>query len=531
MRRIALTGLDGRSFDVAVVGAGINGVAAAHRLAAAGYSTLLVDQGDFASGTSGGSSRILHCGLRYLATGSSLPAILAHPARFATACRMSWLAMTARAEFVRATPERAVPLTLCYPVYRDGPYAAWQLRAAFAILRLLGPAGRPLDFRLYRPEAARGALPFVRWLGAPDKLRAVATYTEWQFEWPERIAMDAVLDAARLGAVARNYTRVTGLVHDEGKRLWRLGLTDTLDGASARISANVVLNTAGIWIDRVNQLANPNAPRKITGTKGIHVVMRLPAECARFGVTAFNRELWPYYCLPWRDLHYFGPTETLYEGDPDDVHATEDEIDGVIDEAGRLLPSLAISRQNVKFTWSCVRPLTFDAALLPRGKRSREIHDLGPGGLPNVFAITAGPIMTHRSAGEEFLGLVRRRLKPSGKLGVMSFAANMATGDGSPALLEHDPALTLSELRARAAEEQVTSLIDLLARRTRAGWSETMGFEAAELAAETVGDILGWDGARQQSEAHAYRAKLARFNTLTRDPREAPAVVAREAPA
>ncbi len=528
MNRIPLADLDGRSFDVAVVGAGINGVAAAHRLAAAGYSTLLVDKGDFASGTSGGSSRILHCGLRYLASGSSLGEILVHPGRFATACRMSRLAMVARAEFARATPERTVPLTLCYPIYRDGPYAAWQLRAAFAILRLLGPAGRPLDFKLYKPEAARAALPFARWLGSPDKLRAVATYTEWQFEWPERIAMDAVLDAARLGAVARNYTGVTGLARDEGAGLWHLGLTDTLNGASAQVSATVVLNTAGIWIDRVSQLANPNAPRRITGTKGIHVVMRLPPECARFGVTAFNRELWPYYCLPWRDLHYFGPTETLYEGDPDDVHATEDEIEGVIDEANRLLPGLAISRDNVKFTWACVRPLTYDAALLPQGKRSREIHDLGPGGLPNVFAITAGPIMTHRSAGEKFLETVRRRISPSGAPGAMSFAANMAASNGSPALLDHDPALTLSELRARAETEQVTSLIDLLARRTRAGWSETMGFEAAECAAETVGDILGWDAARQQSEAHAYRVKLAHFNTLTGDPREVPSVVARD---
>ena len=525
---MALSGLDGRAFDVAVIGAGINGVAAAHRLAAAGYTTLLVDKGDFASGTSGGSSRILHCGLRYLATGSSMADILAHPARFATACRMSRLAMTARSEFVRDTPERAVPLTLCYPVTRDGPYAAWQLRAAFAILHLLSPRNLPLDFRLYAPDAARSALPFVRWLGSPDRLRAVATYTEWQFEWPERIAMDAVLDAARLGAAARNYTGVTGLVRDEAAGVWRLGLTDSLDGARAQATATVVLNTAGIWIDRVSRLANPAAPRKITGTKGIHVVMRLPPECARFGVTAFNRELWPYYCLPWRDLHYFGPTETLYEGDPDDVHAGEDEIEGVIDEANRLLPGLAISRENVMFTWSCVRPLTYDPALLPRGKRSREIHDLGPGGLPNVFAMTAGPIMTHRSAGEEFLAAVRRRIAPSGTPGVMSFAANLVPSSSSSALLDHDPAPTLAELRARAENEQVTSLVDLLARRTRAGWSETMGYEAAERAAETVGDILGWDAARQQTEADAYRAKLARFNTVARDPREAPAVAARE---
>lgn len=302
-------------------------------------------------------------------------------------------------------------------------------------------------------------------------------------------------------------------------------MRDALSDYRTSVTATVVLNTAGIWIDGINRLANPNAARKITGTKGVHVMMRLPEECRRTGITAFNRELWPYYCLPWRDLHYFGPTESLYDGDPDDVHATEDEIEDIIAEANRLLPDLAIGRENVKFTWSCVRPLTYDPALLPRSKRSREIHDMGRDGLPNLFAMTAGPIMTHRSAGEELLETVRRCIEPSGPPQELSYAANLFEDtEPSPALLEHDPALTLAELRQRAASEQVTSLVDLLARRTRAGWSESMGFEAAELAAQTVGGVLGWGSERQDQEAAAYRAKLARFNTVVRDPRKAPAV-------
>ncbi len=221
MDRVYLSNLDGRHFDAAVIGAGVNGVAAAQQLAAAGYSTLLVDKGDFAAGTSGGSSRILHCGLRYLATGSSLGNMLTNPARFATDCRMARQAMKARSQFKNTTPERAVPMTLCYPLYSDGPYAAWQLRAAFFILRLLGPKDLPLDFRIHRPVAARNALPFVRWLGSQVRIRGVATYTEWQFEWPERIAMDEVLDAQRMGAVARNYTRSPA------------SNASTMDGASA----------------------------------------------------------------------------------------------------------------------------------------------------------------------------------------------------------------------------------------------------------------------------------------------------------
>lgn len=109
--REPLSALAGRRFDVAVIGAGANGASAAQHLAAAGYSVLLVDKGDFASGSSSRSSRLLHCGLRYLAPGKSLWEFVAHPGRFATACRMASAAMDCRAQLVRTTPERTRAMT------------------------------------------------------------------------------------------------------------------------------------------------------------------------------------------------------------------------------------------------------------------------------------------------------------------------------------------------------------------------------------------------------------------------------------
>lgn len=507
--RPALGELNGRSFDVAVIGGGANGASAAQQLAAAGYAVLLVDKDDFASGASGHSSRFLHCGLRYLATGSSLLKILAHPLRFLVACRMAREAMACRAEMAATIPERLQAVRFCFPLFADGPYKPWQLRLAFNLLERLGPGTAPLDFRLLAPEEALRELPALRALRDLKALRAVALYREYQYDWAERIVLDAVFDARRLGATIRNHTPLVGLAR-EGDR-WRLTLGDAFEpNARATVSARIVLNMAGIWIDRVNALAAPGAKRLVTGTKGAHVVVKLPEEWRGLGVATFGRDLWPFYCLPWKDLHYFGPTETLYEGDPDDIRTEEEDLAWILEEAKRMLPGLAIGRENVISSWACVRPLTYDPVLLPRGRRSREVHDLAECGLPDVFALTAGPIMTHRTAGTELLRRIAPRLRPSGSAQPLSRGA-----------------LPIPDDVAAARAEQAMTLADVLFRRTGAAYRADLALGEAERAARAVAPVLGWDEARVERELADYRRLLERRFTLTRDPRAVPPVSAR----
>ena len=197
--RTPLTDLDGAHFDVAVIGAGVNGASATQHLAAAGFTTLLVEQNDFASGSSSRSSRLLHCGLRYLAPGSSMWEFAFHPRRLTTALSMARQAMESRSQMVRKTPERVRPMTFSYPIYKETPYAPWQIDLAFKILNALGPKDVPLDYRRLNRVEAR-TRPLMQWLRDMDALKGIAQFREYRFEWPERIALDAVLDAARLGA-------------------------------------------------------------------------------------------------------------------------------------------------------------------------------------------------------------------------------------------------------------------------------------------------------------------------------------------
>ena len=506
-----LTELNGREFDVAVVGAGINGCAAAQELAAAGYSVLLVDKGDYGAGSSSRSTRLLHCGLRYLAPGGSPYSFLWQPKKLATAIRMTGQAMRARSEFVGHSEARTRRFTFGFPVWRGMQYKSWQIDLALRIVESTGPKDVPLDRRVLTPAEARSH-PLFGKLRDQDKLSGVNSYREYQFNWAERVATDMVLDARRLGAVCRNYTPVTGMARTSDGR-WDLTLSEALGGdGSAVVTAGMVVNTAGIWIDKVNQLASESAPRKIFGTKGAHIVIRLPEECRDYGVISLNRKgEEPIYLVPWRQgLHYMAVTETVYEGDIDDIRADDADIRWLLDEFNHLAPSLAKTEKDVLYTWAGVRPLTNDPAF-PKGARSREIHDLAGAGLPNVIAMTAGPVTTHRSAGRELRDAVKARIRPSGQAQQPDYAPNpLAEDPSSPALLNHYDGITLADLRHAAQHEQVTGLRDLLARRTGIVWTETCGREGARMAAETVADILGWDEARIEAEVADYAAYVDR---------------------
>ena len=517
--RLPLSKLDGENFDVAiigagVIGAGVNGASAAQHLSAAGYFVLLVDKGDFASGSSSRSSRLLHCGLRYLAPGSSIWEFVRHPGRLAAALRMAKQAMESRAQLVTTAPERVRPMKFFFPIYKDGPYATWQVDLAFRILTALGPSSVPLNYRRLAPSEVRST-PLVRWLRDQERLFGAASFCEYQFEWPERICMDAVFDAERMGAVVRNYTSAMKIAQAEDKN-WSVILVDALaPEQTAVVRAKVLLNMAGIWIDYINSTAGTAVPRCVTGTKGVHVMFRLPPECLGYGIATINRANEPFYCVPWRGLHYFGPTETLFEADIDDIRPLEDEVEWIIQEANYLLPELKLKRSDMLFAWAGVRPLTYDASL-PKGKRSREAHDFGAQGLPNLMALTAGPVMTHRSAGVELTEKVKARIPASRPPQKLSYAARLYPRDQeSPPLLDHHQEIKMSDLRIAAQYEHPETLTDLMFRRTGAGWTATMGSEAAERAAAAVADIMNWDLARVNEEVRRYRTYLAENHLLT----------------
>lgn len=173
-----ISNLDQRHFDVAIIGAGINGSSAAQHLSAAGYRVLVVDQKDFADGATSRSSRLLHCGLRHLASGSSFWKTLLRPDRLAKSMGTVRADMLARDDIVRTIPNRVKPINFCLPIYSDDQYAPWQMDAAFAALRMTSPKGVPLKYRRYSRKKLDN-VPIAPWLRDTEKLRSVAVFQEY----------------------------------------------------------------------------------------------------------------------------------------------------------------------------------------------------------------------------------------------------------------------------------------------------------------------------------------------------------------
>ncbi|MEW9806508.1 FAD-dependent oxidoreductase [Mesorhizobium sp. ZMM04-5] len=507
--------IDGRTYDVVVIGGGISGASSAQHLAAAGYSVLLVEKDDFASAATSRSGRLLHCGLRYLAPTYSLLEFARDPKRFLASLGSAYRSIVASTEFRRTTPELARPMTLVFAITRTMPYRGWHVKAGARLLEWANRGKQKLKVEIHSADQAASKVPFVGWLRDREAIESVVTFEDHHFNWPERVCIDAVLDADRLGATVLNYTEATGL-RQQPNRSWDVDLKDGVSGVAASVNGRVLLNMAGPWIDRVNQTVADGrpVPRKVIGVKGTHFLVRLPEQCRGHGIMGTNREGEAITCMPWGDLHYVGPTETPYEGSLDDVRPTEEEVGFLLDEVNHFMPGIGLSRGDVLQAWAGVRPITYDPAF-PKGRRIpfSVFQDLGRDGLPNVLTTTWAAIMFHRSAAREVVEAVRKRLAPSGPPKPASFAARrFPDNQNSPPLLPHYPEVTIADIVHSAKREQPRHLVDILFRRTSAGWNAAIPPEAVRRAAEAVAPVLGWDDDAIEREIDAFVAYQARYH-------------------
>ena len=303
-----------------------------------------------------------------------------------------------------------------------------------------------------------------------------------------------------MGAVIRNYTRVEDLKRSWEDGLWQLTLRSTnqdksVQGQSVNLTADIVLNLAGAWVDEVSNMAGSNSAAKCCGIKGIHIALRLPEEFADWGLFTYNSIGEPIYCIPFRGIHYIGLTRTPFDGDPTGIHATDQEIDWMLAETNRCLPKLAVTRNDVLFSWAGVNPLTSDPAE-PLGSRENKIHDLANDGLPGILTLTGGPIMTHRSVAKDLLAQVQDRLLPS-----------RAPQDVQHVTID-DTGYSNAEIERCAREEMPITLADLLMRRLGLGWEPDQGLGLAQEVANAAAPHMGWSEDQIKDELNSYEAHL-----------------------
>jgi glycerol-3-phosphate dehydrogenase len=375
-RGAAVERLAGREFDLLVIGGGIIGAGIAAVGSRNGLAVALVDKGDFGGATSTASSKLIHGGLRYLRLGD------------VQLVRESLQERRLLTRVVAPHLVRRVPFL--FPLYRDGPYGPAMIQAG---LVLYGGFARSRLHRLASSERAREYVPSLRLEG----LRSCGVYADATTH-DGRLCLANMRAAEEAGAVVLNYADVREL-RTVGGRVE--GATVVVDGESVAVSARAVVNATGPWVDEVRRLEDPGAAPTIRLSKGAHVLVRLdePWEAA---LTIPHDKVRVSFAVPWEDMLLLGTTDTLYEGEPGALGATDADVEQILQEASVAVEPELLRRERICSTFAGLRVLPHGDGATARARRETVFHR-GAGGM---LSVAGGKLTTYRRIALDALNML-----------------------------------------------------------------------------------------------------------------------------
>lgn len=526
--------ISGATFDVVIVGAGVNGCGVARDAAMRGLRVLLLDKGDLSAGTTAASTRLIHGGLRYLEHGE---------------VGLVRESLRERETLLRkVAPHLVRPLPMLVPIYAGQRRGRLTIRTGMLAYDLLSSSKSLPRHRMLNAAEALEHAPGLE----PEGLRGAALFYDAQVEYAERLAVENALDARARGATVLTYARVERLLVEDGAARG-VGFKDLLSGTTHEARASVILNAAGPWVDEVLEGSSAEGEKLLGGTKGSHVVVRAFEGAPRAAVYAEAFEDGrPFFVVPWDDKLLIGTTDERYAGDLDRVEADELEIEYLLRETNRVLPSAQLTRADVLYTYSGVRPLPRVAEGEEGGITRR--HFIRPSRVRGLFSIVGGKLTTYRALAEGAVDLIFRTLdktappcqtadEPLPGAAVEDFDAfrrdfaarstlsptstarllkvygvraaevlRLAQGDAELSqVISEETGSIGAEVVHAFREELAETLADCLMRRTMLGLNGSVGLDALERAARLAQKFLGWDEGRASGEAEAYRSYVTRF--------------------
>jgi glycerol-3-phosphate dehydrogenase len=533
-RATALDAMEAGELDVLVVGAGVVGAGTALDAVSRGLSTALVEQRDFASGTSSRSSKLVHGGLRYLE--------MFDFALVKEALEERGLLLT------RIAPHLVRPVPFLYPLHHtwERPYVGAGLVLYDGMALAGARAGRhemgvPKHRHLFRKQLARMA-PDLR----TDDLTGAIRYYDCQVD-DARLVMNIARTAAAYGAHVASRTKVTSFLR-EADRVVGVRVTDLENDREIEVRAKVVVNAGGVWTNEIQEMIGGRGALDVEASKGVHLVVprdRIRSEAGFITKTAVS----VLFVIPWGRHWIIGTTDTPWDLDLAHPAASRADIDYVLEHVNKLLKT-PLDHTDVQGVYAGLRPL-LRGATEPTSKISREHTVAAP--VPGLVMIAGGKLTTYRvmardavdAAAESIEGVVRDSITDRVPLlGASGFEARtnqrvaLARSSGlSVARIDHllgrfggliDEVLGLIAARPELAEtlpgsedylaaevvyavthEGARHLDDVLARRTRLSVeSFDRGTASARPAAELMAAELGWDEARLEDEVDHYLRRV-----------------------
>jgi glycerol-3-phosphate dehydrogenase len=524
--------------DVLVVGAGINGAGTFRDLALNGVNVLLIDRGDFCSGASATSSHMAHGGIRYLENGEF---------------RLVREAVAERNRMLENAPHLVQPLPTVIPIFK---IFSGLLNAPLKFLNLLDrPSERGalvikigLIFydsftrkqktvprhKFLNREKALADYPYLN-----EEIKYAALYFDGQLLSPERMTVEIILDGEDEGTHAKtlNYTSLKSC--EDGYVI----LQDEITGRFFRINPKVIINAAGPWVDAVNEKIGIK-DKYIGGTKGSHLVLKNQELRKAVGSSEFffeNKDGRIVLLLPFFDNVIVGTSDLPIE-DPDDARCTDVEEQYFIDLVKRVFPTIPVTKDQIVFRFSGVRPLEYMKAkttgqITRDHSIKRDIVDGKP-----VLSLVGGKWTSFRAFSEQATDetlqiLIKDRVKSTASLPIRGgkdypidkvlYSKNLSERSGIDSeycrnLLDRygtraeqiadfvkrengKPIKSIdnwtdAEVKYLVETEKPVHLDDIFLRRSTIGWLGKLTDEAANEFAKIIGISLNWTSETEEKE-------------------------------
>lgn len=466
-----------------------------------GLKVALVERDDFASGTSGRSSRLVHGGIRYLEHGQ---------------LHLVYESIRERQTLLRIAPHLVKPLAFTWPIYRGARVGRLRLSAGLLAYYLMA-GGRSRRHSNLNPRETLEREPSLESTG----LTGGAVYYDASTD-DARLTIANALAAQQGGAFVASHALVTGILRSREKAVGA-AVSHRYSGETDEVRSRVIVNATGVWD---NGFLFNKAGRRDRGSKGAHISVpreRIGNRDALTLISPIDGRV--MFCLPAGTQTIVGTTDNWTDESPETVHASVADVDYLLRSANSYFPQAELTRADVVSAWAGIRPL----ASAPEGHpsaASRE-HSIVTDNA-GVIHITGGKLTTYRSMAAEIVDRVQealgRKRERSLTDSVVLPGAERANGIArlqrddarlSAALVPGLP-YTGAHLVYGVSEEMAKSLSDLLIRRTHLAFeTRDHGVSVAARTADIVAPVLGWDDQTKSARVREFRQDVERMFAIS----------------
>ena len=383
-----LKSLDGKTFDLIVVGGGITGAGIALDAASRGLSVALFEKQDYAQGTSSRSTKLVHGGLRYLE-------------------HLEFGIVRAVGRERKIVHENAMhivlPERMILPIIEGGSLGEFTTSMALKLYDFLADVKKSEQRKMLSKDEVLKKEPLL----ASDKLKGGAMYYEYKTD-DARLTIETMKKAVEYGAKSFNYSEVIEYLYEQDFKISGVKVKDTLTQNKISVYGKYVVNATGIWVDKMRQKDDEKALQKLHITKGIHIVVpktKLPLSHSVYFDVGDNRMV---FAVPRFDVVYIGTTDTNYKGNYEHPDIQLEDVQYLIKAFNYISPTANLKLEDVESAWSGLRPLIHEEGKKPSElSRKDEIFYSDSG----LISISGGKLTGYRLMAKKVVDKIKKRLK------------------------------------------------------------------------------------------------------------------------